>query len=70
MHHTYSRTKALYPQWLGAFEAADIVINHPIYSSARERADDSISGQQFAQDLAKGILRFNIFHILKGLQLG
>jgi UDP-N-acetylmuramate--alanine ligase len=53
MHHTYSRTKALYPQWLGAFEAADIVINHPIYSSARERADDSISGQQFAQDLAQ-----------------
>jgi UDP-N-acetylmuramate--alanine ligase len=53
MHHTYSRTKALYQDWLGVFDEADIVLTHPIYSSAREEKDPTVSGAQFARDLSE-----------------
>ena len=36
MSHTYSRTEALLDAFSGAFENADMVILHKIYSSARE----------------------------------
>ena len=45
MSHTYSRTKALLEEFSRSFEAADSVILHKIYPSARERNDGSVSGQ-------------------------
>jgi len=37
MSHTYTRTEALFEQFPAAFDAADEVILHKIYASARER---------------------------------
>ena len=45
MSHTYSRTQALLKEFSGAFKAADEVILHKIYASAREQYDGSVSGQ-------------------------
>lgn len=45
MSHTYSRTKALLPEFAGAFSAADEVILHKIYSSARETDTLGIDGR-------------------------
>ncbi len=45
MSHTYSRTQALLPEFARCFTAADQVILHKIYSSARENpADFEITG--------------------------
>ena len=40
MSHTYSRTQALLPEFAKCFTAADEVILHKIYSSARENPSD------------------------------
>lgn len=46
MSHTYSRTQALLPEFAACFTAADEVILHKIYSSARENpADFNITGR-------------------------
>ncbi len=45
MPHTYSRTKALLSEFASCFTAADELILHKIYPSAREEADTSISGE-------------------------
>ena len=46
MSHTYSRTQALLPEFAKCFTAADQVILHKIYSSARENpADFDITGR-------------------------
>ena len=46
MSHTYSRTQALLPEFAKCFTAADEVILHKIYSSARENpADFKITGR-------------------------
>ena len=44
MSHTYSRTEALIDDFSSSFKAADVVILHKIYASAREAAG-SISGR-------------------------
>ena len=41
--HTYSRTKALFVDFAGAFADADSVILTDIYASAREQKDDSVN---------------------------
>lgn len=46
MSHTYSRTEALLEEFAGAFGAADLVILHKIYASAREK-----SGRVSGEDL-------------------
>ncbi len=48
MSHTYSRTSALLDEFASAFTAADEVILHKIYSSAREKKEDfegKVSGE-------------------------
>ena len=46
MSHTYSRTQALLSEFAACFTAADLVILHKIYSSARENpADFNITGR-------------------------
>ena len=44
MSHTYSRTAALLKEFSGSFKAADEVILHKIYASAREQYDGTVSG--------------------------
>ena len=45
MSHTYSRTKALLAEFAASFDAADLVILHKIYASARETDTLGISGR-------------------------
>jgi UDP-N-acetylmuramate--alanine ligase len=47
MSHTYSRTQALFGDFVSAFDCADVVILHKIYASARENAEDfpGVSGR-------------------------
>lgn len=49
MSHTYSRTAALLEEFAGSFGAADLVVLHRIYPSAREAVDTSVSGQLLYQ---------------------
>ena len=48
MPHLYSRTKDLFDGFITAFDAADVVILHEIYSSARETTGD-VSGYDLYQ---------------------
>ncbi len=52
MPHLYSRTKDLFDGFVTAFDAADVVILHDVYSSARETSGD-VSGI----DLFRAVLR-------------
>jgi len=52
MPHTYSRTKALFDDFCKAFSGAEIVLIHPIFSSAREQRE---SGGITGKDLAEAI---------------
>ncbi|MGI5172311.1 UDP-N-acetylmuramate--L-alanine ligase [Treponema sp. OMZ 840] len=45
MSHTYTRTAALLDDFARSFSAADEVVLHKIYASARESFDGSISGK-------------------------
>ncbi len=45
MSHTYSRTAALLEDFASSFTAADHVILHKIYASARETFDGTVSGE-------------------------
>lgn len=44
MPHTYSRTAALIESFTRCFDCIDILLLHPIYSSAREKYDGRIDG--------------------------
>lgn len=46
--HLYSRTKALFPEFIGAFDEADTVTILPIYF-AREDPDPSVSSEKLAE---------------------
>ncbi|HVZ58550.1 MAG TPA: UDP-N-acetylmuramate--L-alanine ligase [Patescibacteria group bacterium] len=50
--HTYSRTKALLPEFVTAFDDANDVIIMDIFSSAREKKDPTITSGLLAQQLA------------------
>ena len=45
MSHTYTRTASLLEEFASSFSAADEVILHKIYASARESYDGSVSGK-------------------------
>jgi UDP-N-acetylmuramate--alanine ligase len=45
MPHTYSRTAALLEEFAGSFADADVLLLHPIYASAREKYDGSVTGR-------------------------
>jgi UDP-N-acetylmuramate--alanine ligase len=45
MSHTYTRTAALLDDFAASLAAADALILHKIYASARERFDGKISGE-------------------------
>ncbi len=51
--HTYSRTRALVNEFAKSFEFADQVIFLPIYASARETPDPTISSQILAHTTAQ-----------------
>jgi UDP-N-acetylmuramate--alanine ligase len=45
MSHTYSRTKALFDEFASCLDAADALVMHGIYASAREVPDPAVSGR-------------------------
>lgn len=45
MSHTFSRTEALLSEFASCFGAADLVILHKIYASAREKYSGSVDGE-------------------------
>jgi len=53
MSHTYSRTAALLPEFAAAFSAADTVILHKIYASAREKYGGSLTGKTLYDKMKK-----------------
>lgn len=53
MSHTYTRTAALIEEFSKCFKAADTVLIHDIYSSAREQFDGTLTGQDFFNRVAK-----------------
>jgi UDP-N-acetylmuramate--alanine ligase len=52
MPHTYSRTRALLPEFASCFAAAHEVILHRIYASARERAGGGVDGRTLFREVA------------------
>jgi UDP-N-acetylmuramate--alanine ligase len=53
MSHTYSRTAALLAKFASSFSAADTVILHKIYASAREKYDGTVRGQTLFEETKK-----------------
>ncbi len=54
MSHTYSRTEALLSEFASSFSAADTVVLHKIYSSARENPSDfTITGRTLFDEVLK-----------------
>jgi len=51
--HTFSRTKALFPEFVDAFSGADEVAMIDIFASAREKRDDSISSDLLCAEIQK-----------------
>jgi UDP-N-acetylmuramate--alanine ligase len=51
MSHTYSRTKALLEEFAVCFQAADLVVLHRIYASARETDDAGVDGRTLFQEV-------------------
>lgn len=47
--HTYSRTKLLFEQFIVSFGAAETVVIANIYSSKREKIDETVSGKLLAE---------------------
>lgn len=70
--HTLSRTKALLTEFSQCFDAADVVILAPIFTSARESDDQSIDSAKLAQaikpNLASVIAFENFDQIIDHLQ--
>jgi UDP-N-acetylmuramate--alanine ligase len=52
MSHTYTRTAALLAEFGDAFEAADRVILHRIYASAREKPVSGVTGETLYSEVA------------------
>lgn len=48
--HTFSRVRALYEEFMDAFDMADMVVILPIYA-AREMDDGTLTGEMLARDL-------------------
>ncbi len=59
--HTYSRTKNLFYDFAKAFDDCSEVLLSDIYASAREPADDTVSSELLAQEIAKN--HKNVKHI-------
>jgi UDP-N-acetylmuramate--alanine ligase len=53
MSHTYSRTAALLNKFAASFSAADGVILHEIYASAREQYDGTVTGETLFEETKK-----------------
>jgi UDP-N-acetylmuramate--alanine ligase len=53
MSHTYSRTEALLEEFAGCFRAADIVVLHRIYPSARETGDGGVNGRTLYEEVSR-----------------
>jgi UDP-N-acetylmuramate--alanine ligase len=53
MSHTYSRTRALLGDFAACFQAADLVVLHRIYASARETNDASVDGRTLFQAVSR-----------------
>jgi UDP-N-acetylmuramate--alanine ligase len=60
MSHTYSRTAALLDQFADSFGAADIVVLHQIYASAREVNTGAVSGKDLFEKTKSR--RDNVFY--------
>lgn len=60
MSHTYSRTKALLDEFAASLAAADVVVLHKIYSSARETDTLGISGRTLFEAASR--LRANVHY--------
>jgi len=53
MSHTYSRTAALLEDFSRSFGAADLVILHKIYASAREQYNGSVTGRDLFDETSR-----------------
>lgn len=61
MSHTYSRTRALLPEFGRCFHAADSVVLHRIYASAREQDDGGITARDLYQEVSRSHPRVKYF---------
>jgi UDP-N-acetylmuramate--alanine ligase len=61
MSHTYSRTRALLDEFAASFGAADEVVLHKIYASAREKNDGRVSGRTLFERAAARHKRVRYF---------
>ncbi|MDR1893379.1 MAG: UDP-N-acetylmuramate--L-alanine ligase, partial [Spirochaetales bacterium] len=67
MSHTYSRTAALFEDFAASFEAADLLLLHKIYPSARETAQGfSVSGESLFRRIASS--REGVFYFEEPLE--
>lgn len=62
MSHTYSRTEALFEEFASAFSAADLVVFHKIYGSAREKQPAEVTGEKLCEAARKHVDRAVYFH--------
>jgi UDP-N-acetylmuramate--alanine ligase len=53
MSHTYSRTRALLPEFGRCFSEADAVVLHRIYASARETNEGGITGEDLFKEVSR-----------------
>ena len=51
--HTFSRTKALFSEFGDSLRMADEVVMYPIFASAREEKDESVSSQMLAEEIKR-----------------
>lgn len=51
--HTYSRTKALFAEFVDSFAKADEVVMIDIFSSAREKADQTVTSTKLCEAIVK-----------------
>jgi UDP-N-acetylmuramate--alanine ligase len=61
MSHTYSRTRALLPEFGKCFRSADSVILHRIYASAREQNDGGMTARELYQEVSRNHPRVTYF---------
>lgn len=62
MSHTYSRTEALLHEFADSFDAADMVILHKIYASAREKYNGQITGEDLFEETKRRHPNVHYFH--------
>ena len=61
MPHTYSRTAALLDEFATSFDAADIVILHKIYASAREEYSGTVDGKSLFDKMKRKVQTLHYF---------